>query len=450
MSTSLISGISFIVQFPAGSSGFRCRGFSYALLPRSVFLIVEGAEPADQSVAVDVGVEICRQLANLPGMVESQPMPCRSTISSPASCHALSNPDCLKIYLRISQAGGSISSYGPNAFDSVWMNPVINDGTWRILLAMPQATPVHDTWLLSKAMFPLGCHWDEWNACQWKGSPFEVIPSALALSGLTPEENRVFISYIRRETTDLADQVFERLTWAGFDVFLDRCSVPIGAKFQERLMQDIDDKAVVILLHSHGVAQKTSQWVEQEIARIKQYRLGLIVLRIPDPLNAGSLPPLRPDIDPDSVLDLSAADLTSSGPMSEPMELTPTALQTVLDLTREVHARALVRRRRELIDALGVELVAAKKNFQILPAGDIACGGAPTIATISPRPPDLEDYCDLHSRVSIGPAKRGVCISPTPFVVLKRKAAIEWLGTLSHMEHIDQEGIRDFVKNKIV
>lgn len=55
-------------------------------------------------------------------------------------------------------------------------------------------------------------------------------------------ESRLFISYVRRDTSAIADQLFGALTQEGFDVFLDRCSVPVGVPFQKRLMQDLCDK----------------------------------------------------------------------------------------------------------------------------------------------------------------------------------------------------------------
>ena len=51
----------------------------------------------------------------------------------------------------------------------------------------------------------------------------------------------------------IRDTISEYLTQEGFAVFVDRFSVPVGVDFQERLMQELTDRGMVLLLHSPSV-----------------------------------------------------------------------------------------------------------------------------------------------------------------------------------------------------
>ena len=72
----------------------------------------------------------------------------------------------------------------------------------------------------------------------------------MSRADITTEITRIFISYRRLETLPVALQLFDRLTHEGFDVFLDRFSIPPGYDFQRRLNQELEDKSMVILLES--------------------------------------------------------------------------------------------------------------------------------------------------------------------------------------------------------
>lgn len=431
--------LALVLQYPAAGGGFVCRGFSGGDLAEPRLIVVDGAEAADQSTAADVGLELERQIGALPGIVLQAALSC-SGAAADGACDALAVAGCRRIYVRVGETGGTAGAFAGNAWDAVWAGQP--RGEWLVIVALPARDASRgDPWARAVRGFPAGSGWEERNACRWQASAREVVPAVLAHAGLSPAENRVFISYLRRETTALADQLFEALTARGFDVFLDRCSVPVGERFQERLMQDLDDKAVVVLLHSAAVASRKSFWVEQEIARIKQYRLGLVALRVPD--TTGSLVPLRPDITADVVRDVSPAEVNPDGTLAD------AARDDVVARVHEAHARGLVRRRRELAEALGAELVAAGKAFRVLPGGDIECGSQGLVVGVSPRPPELGDYCGLARRAGLGGSRSGACLTPAPLVLLERRTAVQWLGGVAGMEHVDQESIRRFVRDRV-
>jgi TIR domain len=100
----------------------------------------------------------------------------------------------------------------------------------------------------------------------------DAAPSLLSRADVTSSESLIFISYRRLETLPFALQLFDRLTHEGFEVFLDRFSIPPGFDFQRRLTRELEDKSMVLLLESTGV--KDSKWIQHEIDFAKRTRLG--------------------------------------------------------------------------------------------------------------------------------------------------------------------------------
>ena len=129
------------------------------------------------------------------------------------------------------------------------------------------------------------------NAKSWSGSIREIIPAVMSRADITSEITRIFISYRRLETLPVALQLFDRLTHEGFDVFLDRFSIPPGYDFQRRLNQELEDKSMVILLESASL--KDSKWTQHEIDFAKRFRLGLACVRMPNLEDDEILPSVR-------------------------------------------------------------------------------------------------------------------------------------------------------------
>ena len=351
-------------------------------------------------------------------------------------CHAMHEPTCQKILVRPAATGNSPlpGAWPTPSADAEWLAKW-PDPKWQVIPAMPAGAPVAGN---------VPAQWQGINVCFWTRHPIESLWAVMQRAGLAPEESRLFISYVRRETTPVADQLFEALTQEGFDVFLDRCSVPIGVQFQERLMQDLCDKAMVVLLNSSGVAQ--SHWVGEEIAIIKTYRLGLLELRFPKGEE-------RPDIDPDFTQTLSSRDLDHAGAdyASGAQKLSATILAGVVNRIKEVHGRALHRRRYELIDNFAAALTAAGKTAQVLSDGTFllpATGPrSETVVGLTARPPELGDFCSLHQRGSVSASRAGWLISPSPFFLAQRQTQVSWLGGVSNIQHANEAQIVQLAAN---
>jgi len=422
--------LELIVQYPR-NSGYICRGFRGLHLAEATYVVFDGAATADQAVANLLGISFCQEVLRFAGVQEEGGMPC-GAVTGEVRCHAISEPTCRKILVRPSGTqtmGGAWPS--PNA-DAKWLDgwPKRN---WEVIPIMPAGTT-------PSQYLPL--EWQGINASFWTQDPVESLWAVIQRAGLAPEENRLFISYVRRDTTPVADQLFVALTQEGFDVFLDRSSVPGGVQFQEHLMQDMVDKAMVVLLNSPSVAQ--SKWVGEEIATVKIYRLGVLELLFPNTQE-------RLDIDPDFRRELDPADLVSAGADYAPqaMRLSDAVLKSVVQQIKETHGRAIHRRRYELIDNFAAALAKSGKQAQVLSDGTFVLppigsqNGA--VVGLTPRIPELGDFCSLHQRGSVSTNQPGWIVSPSPFFIAQRQAQVSWLGGLSNIQHANEAQINQLV-----
>ena len=89
----------------------------------------------------------------------------------------------------------------------------------------------------------------------------------------------MFISYKRSESWPVAEQLWEELSQRGFDVFLDKFDIEVGADFQKRLVERLTEISFIVLLETPGA--KESEWVRRELAHARDLNLGLLLLNWP-------------------------------------------------------------------------------------------------------------------------------------------------------------------------
>lgn len=108
-----------------------------------------------------------------------------------------------------------------------------------------------------------------------------VRPSTLALQclGLLPTQRRVFVSYRRTESRDVAVQLFEALSARQFDVFLDTHSVAVATDFQSVLWHRLCDCDVVVMLDTPGFFD--SRWAKLEWGRATDKNISILQLLWP-------------------------------------------------------------------------------------------------------------------------------------------------------------------------
>jgi|CXWL01.1.fsa_nt_gi hypothetical protein len=428
----LRSDLELVVQYPEGGS-YTCRGFKGLHPSVPAYVLCEGAKTSDQGAANEIGEAFCEQILQLAGVIEETRMPCSGMARN--GCHAMDEPTCKKILVRAAATGGAPGSWSAPWATDVWQGKGRQDSTWEILPAMPQGSDA------SKNIPPAA---QAINACFWIATAAEVAWPLMHRVGLAPEESRIFISYVRKDASPVADQIFSELTQLGFDVFLDRCSVPVGTPFQERLMQDLCDKAMVVLLNSPNVSN--SHWVSEELAIAKMYRLGLLELRFPGVSE-------RPDVDPDFSHELEKRDFEPAGPdySGAAERLSSIAVTNVLARIKEIHTRALHRRRWELIDNFAAALSKAGKTATVLADGTFLVPGSHNVGSrvigLSVRSPELAEFCTLHQRAGVSPSRPGWLLSPAPMFIAQRQAQVSWLGTLSNIQHLNEAQISTLVQS---
>jgi len=225
------------------------------------------------------------------------------------------------------------------------------------------------------------------NALDWDSRRGEAKNAVLVLLGLTEPDRRVFLSYFRADTAPFATQLHTALAQGRFDVFLDRFAVPPAVDFQERLDQDLGDKAFVVLIESPGL--RTSHWVEHEIAYAHSHRIGVLAITMP-----GTAPAeLVPSVDEAFRVRLERSDVQADG------QVTDAAMRQLLDRIEIAHARELRRRREQLIGSLRDKLFLDGCACEPLGEWSVLAtkhGYKSGVFMVTPRRPRPEDLYALH------------------------------------------------------
>ena len=250
--------------------------------------------------------------------------------------------------------------------------------------------------------------------CSWSSSIGQIVPAVLAAAGIGAENFRVFISYKRDDTRELAEQLFDALSKIQFDVFLDRFRIPPAANFQTRLRQELADKAMVVLLESARAAR--SDWIRLEVAYARKHRLGLMAVTLPQaPPVRGIRDSMRERVSVDSAGCLLAGDL-----------------DRVCRRVQREHQKAILRRRYFLRQAVARALLwagAATPSYGA--GGPVRTGsGVPPwrgySIWLTPRPAELSDFHASHASRQAG--ERLVLIGPADALEPARRASLDWLA----------------------
>lgn len=97
---------------------------------------------------------------------------------------------------------------------------------------------------------------------------------------LLRKNRKIFISYKRSESSNIAIQLYEALEANNFDVFLDTHSVDKGEHFQEELWHRMTDCDVLLMLNTKEFLK--SEWCEKELVKAHIKRIGIVHLIWPD------------------------------------------------------------------------------------------------------------------------------------------------------------------------
>ncbi|PTR00277.1 TIR domain-containing protein [Paraburkholderia sp. GV068] len=134
-----------------------------------------------------------------------------------------------------------------------------------------------------------------------------VAVALLECAGLLPKQRRVFVSYRRNESREVALQLFDELSARQFDVFLDTHDIRPAEDFQAMLWHRLCDSDVLVMLDTPGYFE--SRWTNAEFGRA--LAKGISVLRIGWPDQTPS-----PRTGTASRVELLASDVQGSGRVS--------------------------------------------------------------------------------------------------------------------------------------
>jgi DNA polymerase IIIc chi subunit len=177
----------------------------------------------------------------------------------------------------------------------------------------------------------------------------------LVLEGfeLLRSSRKIFISYKRSESSNIAVQLYEALEANNFDVFLDTHSVDKGEEFQEELWHRMTDCDLIVMLNTKGFLE--SEWCNKELEKAHIKRIGIVHLLWPDcdfsrfAQLAHSMKLQNSDFDTPLFADLT------KGRLKQPV------IKDVVNLVEEARARNLASRQ----DSLITEFIQAGNNNNI-------------------------------------------------------------------------------------
>jgi hypothetical protein len=120
------------------------------------------------------------------------------------------------------------------------------------------------------------------NGIELGGSPpnfSEVINFILESLTLLRKTRRLFLSYRRKDSARVAEQLRNSFDKEGYDAFLDTSSVPKGDDFQAVLWHRMLDSDVMVVLNTPDFL--ASKWTKEELAHASAMSVGILDVRWP-------------------------------------------------------------------------------------------------------------------------------------------------------------------------
>jgi len=159
--------------------------------------------------------------------------------------------------------------------------------------------------------------------------------------GLLPRQRRVFLSYRRTESREVALQLFEAFSARQFDVFLDTHGVPPALDFQAILWHRLCDSDVVVMLDTPSYFD--SRWTAAEFGRAQAK--SITILRLGWPGHTAS-----PRLATQPSIQLTATDFDASN------RLTDLAIANACSSLELYRSKSIAIRHSEIVGTLRVAM----------------------------------------------------------------------------------------------
>lgn len=118
------------------------------------------------------------------------------------------------------------------------------------------------------------------NGVTFNGNIVKISNIILEGFELLRKNRKLFISYKRSESSNIAIQLYEFLEKNNFDVFIDTHSIDKGEEFQEELWHRMTDCDLILMLNTKEFLK--SDWCKQELDKAHVKRIGIVHLLWPD------------------------------------------------------------------------------------------------------------------------------------------------------------------------
>lgn len=405
-------GLQIIIQTQRQIGQFECEGFSsFPIAIPTLITIAAVDTPIAHQWAEELRLMLTTFLTSLgqgTTVVKPWNIACGGSVTGLFNCHAHSIIDATKLLVLV---GDPAQPFNQILDYEQWVQ---KKDSYHVLPIFPRGANVSQ--LLPSSTLSLR------NAAFWDAEIAEVLPEVLAVAGLSAEENRIFISYYRPDTQPLAEQLFDALTHVQFDVYLDRFRTPPGVNFQQRLEQELLDKALILVLESPNLPR--SRWCQHEISYAIRHRLGILALQLPRAPMTPSITAMRRQRLRDHEMD------------NLNRKLWPKVCDRVVNLIKQEHARALIHRRqyiqRSMLYALAMEGVDGSVFGvdSLLRAHSVAPSARSYALKLTTRSPQMIDFFKTDRNLS--PHEQGVVLGPG-IVEKRRRERLMWLSNKSRI-----------------
>lgn len=209
----------------------------------------------------------------------------------------------------------------------------------------------------------------------------DLAPDLLRAARVGGADYRLFISYRRNDAQELAEQLHDDFTHAGFRVFLDRFRGMPGRPFPAVLAEELAGMGLVLVIESRDIG--SAPWVLAEVAFAQALRLGLLALSLPGGPTFSAIPARDRHRPPH-------ADWKRT-PSGQPVLVDP-ARQAVVEFVRDRYAQQALYRQLFLENLL--HRAVAPHGLSITPMGGGAFkvdGPNAYLVQLAARPPRLAD-----------------------------------------------------------
>jgi hypothetical protein len=167
--------------------------------------------------------------------------------------------------------------------------------------------------------------------------------------GMLRLQRRIFVSYRRTESREVAVQLHDRLSARGFDVFLDTHDIRPGEMIQEMLWHKLADCDVVLMLDTQDYF--ASKWTKQELGR--SLSKGIHILRLVWPGHKSS-----------RHLSLSETIQLDDADFDAVKQLTDKMIDGIIKRTESLRSRSIATRHREIAGKLRLEVERIGGTFE--------------------------------------------------------------------------------------